>query len=214
MELVKDSSYFTYSGEKLSEKQIKILEAAIMIISKNGFNSSRTSEIASQAGISEGTLFRYYSSKKEILLSLLPIVIHHFFKPIIEESFIRNKSNQHRTIEDELKYYFHKHHQLISENERLLKIIVVESLYFPEIKLSFQTFMKNSVVPSLEKMIEIQKKKYKMKNVDTRLVSKTIISLLIGHVLLQSYLPDIYGNEETSFETTVNLLVNGMKEKR
>lgn len=49
---------------KLSEKQIKILEAAIEIFAEKGYASTSTSEIAKRAGVAEGTIFRHYKTKK------------------------------------------------------------------------------------------------------------------------------------------------------
>ena len=56
---------------KMSEKEKKILDAAIAVISEKGFSAASTSEIARQAGVAEGTIFRYFKTKKDILRGIL-----------------------------------------------------------------------------------------------------------------------------------------------
>lgn len=50
--------------EKMTDKQIKIVQAAVEIFSEKGFAGSSTSEIAQKAGVAEGTIFRHYKTKK------------------------------------------------------------------------------------------------------------------------------------------------------
>ena len=52
------------------EKQKNILEAALHLLVKNGFDGTPTSKIAAQAGVSNGTLFHYYKTKDELLIAL------------------------------------------------------------------------------------------------------------------------------------------------
>jgi AcrR family transcriptional regulator len=49
----------------------KVLEAALRLFSGKGFAGTTTSALAREAGIAEGTLFRHFRSKNEILLTLL-----------------------------------------------------------------------------------------------------------------------------------------------
>lgn len=50
--------------EKVTPKQLSILEAAIDVFAEKGFSAAATSEIAQRAGVAEGTIFRYYRTKK------------------------------------------------------------------------------------------------------------------------------------------------------
>src|SRR6185437_8725970 len=44
----------------------RLLEAAVLLFSRGGFNGTGTREIARLADINESTLFRHYPSKKEL----------------------------------------------------------------------------------------------------------------------------------------------------
>ena len=51
--------------DKRNERQMRILEAVDMFGEK-GYASTSTSEIAKRAGVAEGTIFRYYKTKRFI----------------------------------------------------------------------------------------------------------------------------------------------------
>ncbi|NPC93887.1 TetR/AcrR family transcriptional regulator [Bacillus sp. WMMC1349] len=57
--------------KKKEETRNKILFAAEKIFLVKGYTHTKTSEIAKEAGIAEGTVFNYFSNKSEILFSLI-----------------------------------------------------------------------------------------------------------------------------------------------
>ena len=54
-----------------AQRPAEILDAAAQVFAQHGYDRATTREIASAAGVSEGTLYRYFSGKKGILLALL-----------------------------------------------------------------------------------------------------------------------------------------------
>lgn len=55
---------------KPGDKRERILLAAVKVFAKNGFYATRVSEVAKAAGVADGTIYLYFRSKDEILLSL------------------------------------------------------------------------------------------------------------------------------------------------
>lgn len=52
------------------EKRDLILQAALKLFVQYGFHGTPTSKIASEAGVSNGTLFHYFSTKDELVVAL------------------------------------------------------------------------------------------------------------------------------------------------
>jgi AcrR family transcriptional regulator len=52
-------------------KRELILEAAAQVFSQNGFHRSTVEEIAQRAGVGKGTIYEYFSSKKELFQQLV-----------------------------------------------------------------------------------------------------------------------------------------------
>jgi len=53
------------------EKRAAILEAAIRTFASKGFHAARISDVAELAGIGKGTVYLYFSSKEDLLISIL-----------------------------------------------------------------------------------------------------------------------------------------------
>lgn len=62
----------------LTNTQKKIIDAAIKVFSEKGFEGATTSEIAQEAGVAEGTIFRHFSTKKGILQGILLQVVDNY----------------------------------------------------------------------------------------------------------------------------------------
>lgn len=57
--------------ETAAAKEGAILDAAVSVIAEKGYSSATTSDIAKLAGVAEGTLFRYYRTKKDLLHGMI-----------------------------------------------------------------------------------------------------------------------------------------------
>ncbi len=53
-----------------SDKRERILAAAERIFARHGFFAARVSEIAKEAGVADGTIYLYFKSKDDLLISL------------------------------------------------------------------------------------------------------------------------------------------------
>jgi TetR/AcrR family fatty acid metabolism transcriptional regulator len=52
------------------DKRERILRAAVKVFAKSGFYAARVSEVAKAAGVADGTIYLYFKSKDELLVSL------------------------------------------------------------------------------------------------------------------------------------------------
>jgi AcrR family transcriptional regulator len=57
-----------------AEKQERVINAALKEFARNGYEKASTNEIVEEAGISKGSLFNYFNSKKELYMFLLDYV--------------------------------------------------------------------------------------------------------------------------------------------
>lgn len=66
-------------------KQSIILAAALQLFVDNGFHGTATSKIAQEAGIANGTLFNYFKTKEELILTLYHSVLKEMDDFIMEK---------------------------------------------------------------------------------------------------------------------------------
>jgi len=65
-------------GQKNSECNSKVIEAATQLFARNGYHATSTREIARLAEISENTLFRHFEHKEDIFWSTLTVNLSGF----------------------------------------------------------------------------------------------------------------------------------------
>jgi len=108
------------------ERREEIIRAAITLFARQGFERTTTKEIAAAAGISEGTIYKYFTSKQEILFAFIEPVA---FKTVPE--FFA----EHRDHDDEqLVCAFIRNRFSIFENNRdLVRVIFGEAMFNPSL---------------------------------------------------------------------------------
>lgn len=55
---------------RTGDKRERILDAAVRVFAKKGFHATRVSEVAKAAGVADGTIYLYFKSKDQLLVSL------------------------------------------------------------------------------------------------------------------------------------------------
>jgi AcrR family transcriptional regulator len=66
------------------ERRQQILEAALAVFSQKGFNAANVSDVAAQAGVSQGTIYWYFESKDELLTQALLFFFEDFGQGTVE----------------------------------------------------------------------------------------------------------------------------------
>jgi AcrR family transcriptional regulator len=200
-------------GDDIPERQLKILEAAVQVFSEKGFEGSRTSDIAKAADVAEGTIFRYYKTKKDLLIGLMFPLATKFFRPLILKSvehILKNEKDM--PIEKVLKEIFLDRVKLARKNMPLVKTMMIESLYHPELLEPLQEKLMPDVVKFIDSMAVQNIKDGKFREIDPRLFTRTIMSLLAGYIALTTLYPGVFGAEsdEDEVKKIVDILLNGV----
>ncbi|HPF49968.1 MAG TPA: helix-turn-helix domain-containing protein [Draconibacterium sp.] len=55
----------------MTEKQEKILQAALQLFASEGYHATSTSKVAKAAGVSEGLIFRHFKNKEGLMQAIL-----------------------------------------------------------------------------------------------------------------------------------------------
>lgn len=66
------------NGVRAGDKYQRILDAAIAVIAEKGFHNSRVADIAERAGVADGTIYLYFKSKEQILMTALESAFEAF----------------------------------------------------------------------------------------------------------------------------------------
>ena len=99
-------------------KRSRIISAAVKIIARKGFVEAKIADIAKSAGVSEGTVYEYFKSKEELLLSLSKILLERNLKHL-------NETFEVKTPLKKLRRMIRRHFSLYLTDRDFLKVFLL-----------------------------------------------------------------------------------------
>ncbi|NLU10258.1 MAG: TetR/AcrR family transcriptional regulator [Tepidanaerobacter acetatoxydans] len=192
-------------SEELSEKRKnQILEAAIQVFSKKGFEGSTTKEIAKKAKVSEGTIFRYFKTKKEILIHMLNILSEQTLFDFVEQ--IESGLEPQEAIKSLLK----RHYRFIVNNQDLIKILVYEVQFHKDLKEKFYNDVLNRII---EFTTDIISEIMPDSKIPPRTIAENLMAIFLGLTLVHTFKNSKkYEEQEKVVSDTIRILVYGIKD--
>lgn len=101
-------------------KQDLIRDAAIRVFARKGFHATRAEEIAEEAGIAVGTIYNYFESKAQILLSV-------FEREFDEEvGLYESLTKSGMSVQDRFREILRAHFARLAESRDLAMVLVRE----------------------------------------------------------------------------------------
>lgn len=110
------------SGRRMTreERRKAIIEAAIVVFAEMGFFGAKVSEIAETAGVADGTIYLYFKSKDELLISLFEEKMDEIItdlgailEPIADP-------------EEKIRRYIIAHLEVVASQPRLMQVLTIE----------------------------------------------------------------------------------------
>ena len=102
------------------DKPQQIIDAAIRVFARNGYYNSRVSDIAREAGIASGTIYLYFKTKDEILVTL--------FRERMAEwvASVRREVAAERDPLAKIRKIVALHFKVLEDNPELAEVVQVE----------------------------------------------------------------------------------------
>ncbi|PLS03090.1 TetR/AcrR family transcriptional regulator [Neobacillus cucumis] len=200
-----------FDEEKLTEKQGKILLAAIESFSEKGYASTSTSEIAKKAGVAEGTIFRHYKTKKDLLMAIVTPIMAKVIGPYIVNDFDKVLNQQYDRIEDFLRAAIDNRRNVIKKLLPVVKIMLQEIPFQPELREQFIDLIAKNLFGRVSNIIEDYQKKGQIIDIPPASVARLMITSVMGYLFSRYILfPDALWDDELETERTIQFIMNGL----
>lgn len=173
----------TKISKKQTDKQQKIIETAIKMFAEKGYANTSTSEIAKAAGVAEGTIFRHYGTKDNLLLSVILPFLKEALPEMAENVFKEVLTEQTHHFEDFLKGLFKNRIEFVIENKEIFQIIVKELLYSDSLRQEIAPFFAGSVIKRITQAIELFKERGEIKEIPTNRLLKILMTTFGGFLV-------------------------------
>jgi AcrR family transcriptional regulator len=140
------------------QRRTQIIEAAFRVLTERGYDGTSIAEIAQEAGIGQGTVYRYVTSKRELLDQVFDWAVEQLFETVDLRALLENDTHsaeelltQFRTLSDRL-------YELIDVDPAMLRLIGVQaSAIDKELKarvIGLESMVNAVVLQSLTRAVE------------------------------------------------------------
>ncbi|MFC4076654.1 TetR/AcrR family transcriptional regulator [Salinithrix halophila] len=214
--LVSEEYGLDLEKDKETEKQKRILEAAIHVFSEKGFEGASTNAIARRARVAEATIFKHYRTKKGLLMHLVIPAISKVAAPYLLRPVLKILGEDRPLAEIFQDLYADRVH-LVEQNWKKIKIILVESLFQPELREAIQKHVAKAFYRVMEERVEEWKEKGRIReDLPTHVVARSIFSMGFGLILTKNMLPGLAVQEDEDKEIawTAEALLHGIAGQR
>jgi AcrR family transcriptional regulator len=189
----------------VEERRDDIVEAALLVFTRKGYNGSTTAEIARAAGVAEGTIFRHFATKKELLIAVL--------KPKVLDGIVYlDKEHKEATPVEFFRCFLRNRLELIKENEGLFRFMFAEAQYHDEVKEAlFKGILEQGIVivkPWFDKGVE----QGVFRPVPFLAMMRSLMGTLLFYMIFNHVFPGL-SPEKTIEEATdhmLELFLNGL----
>lgn len=197
--------------ERMTDKQIKILRAAVEIFSEKGFAASSTSEIAQKAGVAEGTIFRHYKTKKDLLISIVAPMMTKLIAPFMLKTFNNVLDVPYAKYEDFLRAFANNRKEFVKKYLSVIKILIQEIPFHPELKEQFKQSVGTKVLERVLKVVEHFQAEGSIIAIPPYSVIRMSASALMGLFLTRYLLlPEYDWDEDQEIELTIDFIMRGL----
>ena len=192
----------------MPKKKVKrqlIIDAAIDVFSRNGFQNSTISQIARKANVAEGTIYQYFKSKEDLFFSIPIEKTKEFYNEL--ELHLQGINGAENKIRKFAWYYLY-HLQENPEYARALMLEMRVNRNFANTK-TFEAYR-----PLTHKILEIIEEGQEEGIIRKDMNLYTIRHLILGmleHIVTRWLLKGEKGDLLDQYDDAVELLIQGIR---
>lgn len=184
----------------------RILKAARIIFSKNGYHRSTTIKIAKEAGVNEITIFRKFKSKENLLIAVVENNLNETLDTL-DHILCKEKSTDIKTCIKDLGITLK---QFLDDRMDFILMMINEGKIRPDIKDSFTLFRIKLLEHLRDYFIDQINKGY-IQKIDPNVLAYALFSFIFYKSLSEKTFEDeLLIDDEKTFEDYTEILIKGI----
>ena len=194
----------TRRERRIAARQKRILEAAATVFIEKGYERATTREIADAADVSEGTLYNYFASKRDLLIGLC--------QEFAEETVETIVSIQAESAEDILRQVLANRFQHV-RCRRLLTLILHQSQLDLEVRHYYVEQALTRIIREAEQQIQAMTADGLTRPVNPAIAARTLMGAMMGFAILFDLKDEVIetiSSEALAGEVT-DIFLNGLR---
>jgi AcrR family transcriptional regulator len=195
-----------FKDQMTEARRIQILLGAAQVFSQKGFHKATTKEIAKTAGVSEGTIYNYFDTKRELLLAMIELVATQSLAAVVKD----RSSDDPKAF---LRAVLLDRYKLLYEEGQFMAPIIAEIFSDVELRQAVYQQILKPVLAHMEQFFEENIKAGRFRPVNPMVVTRALAgALAINGIFKLTGLDPRYDTlaAETMIEEIVALYVDGV----
>lgn len=196
-------------NNNLTPKMKDILRVSLQLFSEKGYSNTSTKDIAKAASVGEGTIFKHFGSKENLLYAtLIPILKHTLVDEWQKQLALVTQNIDAYPFERFLSEMLKGRVAYASDNLRVFKILYMEYLYQEDMRENLLTLIPKDVVKDINSILDYFKEKKQIVNLPNKELFRFIAGALMTFVLSNDLIPST--NKEKEMENLIVFLTKGL----
>jgi AcrR family transcriptional regulator len=162
------------------QRKQQIFDAALKVFSKKGFDQATIPDIADEAGVAVGTIYNYYQSKHDLLLSIIKsYIVSESLISLLEQPLQSNATTFFSSLINERL-------SIGLDNTDALQLLMSEIRRDPELR---RQYIEQVVVPTirlLEKYMESSIARDTSHPLNIPIIVRALVGMIIGLSIISS----------------------------
>jgi len=172
----------TAREERAEERRSQILSAAVEVFSRKGLHGATIREIAAAAGLAEGTIYLYFTSKQDVFRGVISV--------LAEDAAAVSAVDRTQAVDDEayLKTLLRDRIHFLAQHASLIRLIAHEADLHVELRREFFFTLHHAFVTRFADYLKIRTAQGAFRPVNIELTASICFRLMMSHVMVQHVL--------------------------
>jgi AcrR family transcriptional regulator len=189
-----------------NETRSRILKSAMRLFAKKGFDGTTTKELAEDAGVAEGTLFRHFTNKKAILIEVATQGWIDLLTDLLTEF---SEMGSYKAVAEVMKHRM----MHMRENVDLLRVCFIEVQFHEDLRDRIQQEVIEKMTDVAEAFFQTAMDQGIYRQIDPRLVARVFLGMFTIASFSQNTIADPDASPEdlkAMAEGLADIFLNGV----
>ena len=158
------------SQTKEEDTRTKILQAALKLFARRGYDGTTTKDLAKSAGVAEGTLFRHFNNKKAILIEVATAGWVDILTDLLTEL---SEMGSYKAVSQVMR----RRMLNMRQNSDLMRVCFVEAQYHSELRDTIQSEVIDKMTDVAEAFFETAMDRGIYRRMNPKIVAKVFLGI-------------------------------------
>ncbi|MEG0552456.1 MAG: TetR/AcrR family transcriptional regulator [Carnobacterium sp.] len=199
------------NNNSLTPKMRDILQASLKLFAGKGYSNTSTKDIAKAANVAEGTIFKHFGSKENLLYAtLIPLLKHTLAQEWTLQLIEVVQNIEDYPFQRFLREVLEKKVTYAGDNLKVFKILYMEFLYQEDMRNNLLTLIPKDIVKEINDVLDYYKQKKQLVNLPNKEIFRFLAGTLMTFVLTIELVSSTEEEKVNEMENMIVFLIKGL----